>query len=103
MIFIAREESFLCEHCQKGVEPLGSGSYRNHCPYCLYSKHVDENGPGDRASTCQGLLEPVGIDTDTKKGFVILYRCLGCGKTSRNKAAPDDDLQSFTQDMHSRL
>ena len=33
--------TFNCEHCGKEVLPLSDGSYRNHCPYCLYSKHVD--------------------------------------------------------------
>lgn len=92
MIFIARQESFQCEHCGKEVQPLARGSYRNHCPFCLYSKHVDHDGPGDRASSCLGLMQPTGIDQDGKKGWMIIHRCTECGKTIRNKSAPDDDV-----------
>ena len=52
--------AFTCEHCGREVVPLTSGSYRNHCPFCLYSKHVDAL-PGDRMSECGGLMEPVGL------------------------------------------
>jgi DNA-directed RNA polymerase subunit RPC12/RpoP len=95
MTFLPREEPFICEHCGTSVEPLGKGTYRNHCPKCLYSKHVDSEGPGDRASTCHGLLKPIEIDQDAKKGFVIVYKCGKCGKISRNRAAEDDDLVGF--------
>lgn len=102
MPFIPREEPFVCEHCSAPVEPLGKGTYRDHCPLCLWSKHVDAQGPGDRASLCLGLLKPVGMDSDGKKGFVILYACQNCGKKSRNRAAPDDDLSiSFEQNLYS--
>jgi DNA-directed RNA polymerase subunit RPC12/RpoP len=100
MPFIPREEPFVCEHCGQAVEPLLKGTYRDHCPVCLYSKHVDRDGPGDRLSSCKGLLQPVAIDQDAKKGFMIVYTCLGCQKRSRNRAAPDDDLLSFTTEMH---
>ncbi len=97
--FIAREESFICSHCGVSVAPLGQGTYRNHCPRCLYSKHVDDEGPGDRASSCQGLLKPIGIDQDGKKGFMIIHQCVSCKKECRNKAAPDDDLAGFLSGM----
>ena len=38
-------EDFICENCGKDVEK-SSYTARDHCPYCLYSKHVDIN-PGD--------------------------------------------------------
>lgn len=57
----------------KKVEKLGY-SCRNHCPHCLYSKHVDIN-PGDREESCHGLLEPVGVEIDNKKGYVIIFKC----------------------------
>lgn len=92
MIFIARQEPFVCEHCGASVEPLEHGSYRNHCPKCLRSKHVDAEGPGDRASTCGALMDPVGLDHDGKKGWMIRHLCRRCSKEIPNKAAPDDDL-----------
>jgi DNA-directed RNA polymerase subunit RPC12/RpoP len=99
MPFIPREESFICEHCSISVEPLGKGTYRDHCPECLYSKHVDRDGPGDRLSACKGLLKPVGIDHDGKKGTMIVYECEQCGKNSRNKAAPDDKIIEFMRTL----
>ena len=83
------DEEFICENCGKKVEPLGY-SCRNHCNYCLYSKHVDIN-PGDRKETCHGLLEPIGIEIDSKKGYVIIYKCKKCGASLRCRAANDDD------------
>jgi DNA-directed RNA polymerase subunit RPC12/RpoP len=83
--------AFTCVHCASEVPPLDNGSYRNHCPYCLYSLHVDIN-PGDRASECGGLLEPVGVDYNSKKGWVILHQCHRCGEVRRNKAALDDSV-----------
>ncbi len=44
--FTEIDEEFICENCGKKVEKLGY-SCRDHCPYCLHSKHVDKN-PGDR-------------------------------------------------------
>ncbi|WP_265181671.1 RNHCP domain-containing protein [Geomicrobium sp. JCM 19055] len=52
------------------VEPLENGSYRNHCPSCLYSKHVDVI-PGDRASTCHSLMEPIDLKSHSKKRLSI--------------------------------
>jgi hypothetical protein len=91
--FIAQgtNQAFKCIYCHKDVPPLDNGSYRNHCPYCLYSLHVDNN-PGDRANPCQGLLEPVGIEHSGKKGWVILHRCQNCGELRRNKAALNDNV-----------
>jgi hypothetical protein len=59
-VFKKTKEDFVCEHCGKPV--VGNG-YTNHCPECLWSKHVDVN-PGDRAATCLGLMEPVGVTID---------------------------------------
>ncbi|MEK7591681.1 MAG: RNHCP domain-containing protein [Patescibacteria group bacterium] len=92
MVFIPREESFVCEHCGFQVEPLVHGTCRSHCPKCLWSKHVD-NDPGDRASHCHGLMEPMMMDQSGKKGWIIAHRCTECGVKKRNKAAPDDDIK----------
>lgn len=92
MIFIAKQSPFTCENCSQHVPDLESGSYRNHCPICLHSKHVDKNGPGDRESECLGLMKPIGLDSSSKKGYILIHECKICSKVSRNKAAPDDDL-----------
>ena len=87
--FTVIDEEFTCENCGKHVPNLGY-SCRNHCPYCLYSKHVDVN-PGDRSEKCHGLLKPIGLEIDSKKGYVILFQCQKCNKITKNKAAEDDN------------
>lgn len=88
--FTKRDELFICENCGKEVNKLGYTS-RDHCPYCLCSKHVDIT-PGDRDNPCKGILRPVQVLPDSKKGYVIVYKCDKCGQAHRNKAAEDDDL-----------
>lgn len=93
---------FVCAHCGTAVSALNNGSFRNHCPACLYSAHVDEF-PGDRASECGGLMEPVGVDYHSAKGYMVLHRCTTCGGTGRNKIAVDcrqpDDMDLVRQLM----
>ena len=71
--FTVIDEEFVCENCGKKVSKLGY-SCRNHCPYCLHSKHVDVN-PGDRQEGCHWDLEPVGLEISNKKGYVIIFKC----------------------------
>lgn len=39
-----------------------------------------------------GLFEPIRVELDSKKGYVIIYKCQKCGKLHRNKAAEDDNI-----------
>ncbi len=89
--FTKNDDSFVCAHCGKKVEPLGYTS-RNHCPFCLWSVHLDVN-PGDRASDCGGLMEPISVEPDPRKGYVITHRCTKCGALRRNKSAHDAKVQ----------
>ena len=89
--FIKNDSGFICVHCGKKVDPLGYTS-RNHCPYCLWSLHVDNN-PGDRSAKCGAALEPVFAEPDPKKGFIITHKCTVCGEIKRNKAADDDNRE----------
>ena len=73
------------------VSPLTNGSYRNHCPRCLWSKHVD-NEPGDRAAACRGLMRPKRIEHRSSKGLMIVHRCTACGFIRPNRVA-DDPVQ----------
>lgn len=91
-------EGFICEKCKK-ENPKATKSCRNHCIFCLYSKHVDDLVPGDRASTCLGLMEPLGIDYNSKKGYQIIYLCKKCKKKAKNIAADDDDMELITKIM----
>lgn len=85
--FIKTQEDFECEHCGRAVR--GNG-YTNHCPACLWSKHVDLN-PGDRAATCGGLMMPVGYQTRAGT-YDLVQRCLVCEVEKHNKVATDDNL-----------
>ena len=80
--------AFTCLRCGLEVEPLSNGSYRNHCPDCLYSQHLDV-APGDRASSCKGVMEPVGTRHRSDKGLQILHRCMTCGAVRANRIASD--------------
>ncbi len=88
--FTVIDEEFICENCGKKVSKLGY-TCRDHCPYCLYAKHVDIN-PGDRLEKCHGMLEPIGIENNSKKGYVIVYKCKKCGQIRKNIVAKDDNM-----------
>ena len=83
------DEDFICENCHEKVEKLNITA-RDHCPVCLYSKHVDIN-PGDRKNTCHGLMKPIGIEK-YKDTYKIIYKCLKCNMLHKNKIAIDDNM-----------
>lgn len=84
---------FRCRHCKimAGAPPSG-GRYRNHCPLCLYSRHVDGRTPGDRASDCGAMMAPVAAFVRRKGEHAIVHRCLGCGFERHNRIAADDNF-----------
>ncbi len=88
------DEGFICENCQKEVAPLGYTS-RDHCLYCLYSKHVDIN-PGDRQNNCKGLLKPIQLEK-FKDTFKIIYKCQKCKKNHKNIIAKDDNMTKIIE------
>ncbi|PJJ27251.1 ribosome biogenesis GTPase [[Clostridium] celerecrescens 18A] len=84
-------ESFTCKVCGTLVVPEGAGSrHRNHCPKCLSSIHID-NDPGDRASLCKGIMEPVSVWVRKGGEWAIIHRCRMCGALSSNRIAADDN------------
>ncbi len=87
--FTMKDETFICENCNKKVDKLHYTA-RDHCPFCLFSKHVDLL-PGDRKNPCQGLLKPVGIEK-FKNSYKIIYHCEKCSKTHKNIMATDDNM-----------
>lgn len=90
--FYEKDESFICENCNNYVDKLGYSS-RDHCPYCLFSKHVDIN-PGDRKNKCQGLLVPYQIEK-YKNTYKIVYKCSICNTIHKNIVAIDDDFDQI--------
>jgi predicted Zn-ribbon and HTH transcriptional regulator len=90
--FIRTKEDFSCKKCGFAVQ--GNG-YTNHCPECLWSKHVDVF-PGDRAEECSGLMEPIGVEVKNKE-YSITHKCLKCGFVRPNKAVAEDNFQMLVQ------
>jgi hypothetical protein len=89
MTFIRRVEDFVCGHC--GIEVKGNG-FTNHCPECLWGKHVDIE-PGDRLSKCQGMMEPVRIEGPVD-ALEIVHKCVACGYERPNKMAANDNMDT---------
>ena len=89
-------EPFTCKKCGAQVPPQKK-TCRNHCTNCLFSLHVDDTDPGDRASKCHGLMEPIGLEYKGKKGYQIIHRCGTCGKIRLNMVAEDDNQEEIAK------
>jgi hypothetical protein len=94
-------QNFRCKNCGFLVtanRELSGVNNRNHCPICLWSRHMDIT-PGDRRSDCLSRMEPAGLSVKhiTRKygsntgELMVIHRCAGCGKVSINRIAADDD------------
>lgn len=93
---------FTCKHCGRFVSAdilLVGARNRNHCPYCLWSRHLDHERPGDRLSACKGAMRPVGLTlkrtgkkyhAETSGELMLIHECAECGKLSINRIAADD-------------
>ncbi|PIS14515.1 hypothetical protein COT64_02220 [Candidatus Shapirobacteria bacterium CG09_land_8_20_14_0_10_39_12] len=98
------KEYFVCKNCSKKVkfEAIGTKN-RNHCPFCLYSLHVDKKFAGDRASSCQGLMKPIGLafkkekpnkyKKEEKGEVMLIHECQKCGIQTKNRISGDDSPQ----------
>lgn len=89
-LFNKTKENFNCDVCGSFVE--GDG-YTNHCPECLSSKHVDIN-PGDRQSTCKGIMYAIGYEIKNGQEF-ILHKCSKCGFERKNKVSSHDSRKAI--------
>jgi hypothetical protein len=84
--------SFRCGHCRLDVPTDAYGTaHRNHCPNCLWSRHLDDDTPGDRSAECGSLMEPIAITVRGDGEWVIVHRCGGCDELHLNRAAGDDN------------
>lgn len=93
---------FICVNCHQMVcfHPTTSGvNNRNHCPYCLWSRHMDLNEAGDRLSACKEGMQPIGLalksvrskyNRETGGELMLVHQCSECGKVSLNRIAADD-------------
>lgn len=98
-----KDKGFECAHCRQWVDchKFMGTQFRNQCPHCLWSRHVDDKKSGDRRAFCHGLMEPIGL-TFKKEGFdkygkprqgelMVIHQCQECGQISINRLAADDD------------
>lgn len=40
-------------------------------------------------------MQPISLDQDGKKGYIIIHKCTVCGVENRNKTAPDDNFDAI--------
>ena len=104
-----KNADFRCVHCRAYVtaQVLFAGVHnRNHCPYCLWSRHMDLYKAGDRLSACKCGMQPVGLTV--KKQFkkyasadsgelMLIHRCADCGSFAINRIAADDDPEMLLE------
>lgn len=108
-------EDFRCVNCQAIVSNLHSLSAvnnRNHCPYCLWSRHLDLYSAGDRLSACKAGMRPIGLTMKRSKNkyqsgpcgeLMLVHACVGCDDISINRIAADDDLETLLGIFRSSL
>lgn len=85
-----RQSGFHCIRCNYSITDLAFGTrHRNHCPRCLWSRHLDDE-PGDRACPCAQPMEPISIEVRRDGEWSIIHRCTGCGMLRTNRIAGDD-------------
>jgi len=94
---------FRCIHCGGPVSSLSQLSgvlNRNHCPYCLWSCHLDLFTSGDRLSACKGPMRPIGLTLKKNRNkyqsgpggeLMLIHECEDCRTLSINRIAADDD------------
>jgi hypothetical protein len=102
-------QNFKCRQCGFFVtanRELSGVNNRNHCPRCLWSRHMDLHTAGDRKSECKSRMEPIGLtckQTNKRYGqndqgeLMLIHRCTGCDKVSINRIAADDDIQVISR------
>jgi len=86
----SRSDGFTCITCKQFIPMRAWGtSHRNHCPFCLWSRHLDEQ-PGDRRSPCRGPMQPIGVEVRRDGEWAIIHRCTSCNALRANRIAGDD-------------
>ena len=98
MVTQARKDMFRCAHCRREIlKDSISTKHRNHCPFCLYSLHVDES-PGDRRSVCHGSMKPIGFCIKQHGGELsVIHECQKCGVIKINRIAAEDDDEELVR------
>ena len=96
---------FRCAHCHAMVSSthlLSGVNNRNHCPYCLWSCHLDLFAAGDRLSACKAPMKPIGLtmkrgrnkyQREARGELMLIHQCIECGVLAINRIAADDDSE----------
>jgi RNHCP domain len=84
--------TFRCRNCRSDVSTDAPGTkHRNHCPSCLWSRHLDDDVPGDREADCGGSMEPIAVYVRANGEWALVHRCRTCARVSLNRIAGDDN------------
>jgi hypothetical protein len=109
-----QEQGFTCLHCHGYVDSSTACSgvcNRNHCPYCLWSRHLDLHAAGDRLSACKAGMQPIGLTfkRSAKKycpghgELMLVHLCVECSRLSVNRLAADDHSGTVYELFHVSL
>ena len=97
---------FKCANCHaivSSMHMLSGVNNRNHCPYCLWSCHLDLYSAGDRLSACRAPMKPIGLTMKRNRNkyqlsprgeLMLIHECIECISLSINRIAADDDPES---------
>ena len=106
---------FKCTHCHALVlsaHMLSGVNNRNHCPYCLWSRHLDLFAAGDRLSACKAAMKPIGLTMklgrnkyrrEARGELMLIHQCTECQALSINRIAADDDSAAILAVFESSL
>lgn len=98
---------FRCGHCHAFVSSahmLAGVNNRNHCPYCLWSCHLDWFAAGDRLSACKAPMKPIGLTMKKSRNkyrleqrgeLMLVHECTECKALSINRIAADDEPEAI--------
>ncbi len=101
------DAGFRCLHCRQDVSSAAVMSHvnnRNHCPHCLWSRHLDLNKAGDRLAACKEKMRPIGLTFKCRPKkyareaggeLMVIHLCIECGQVSINRIAADDDVATI--------
>ncbi|CAG1008032.1 hypothetical protein ANAEL_03615 [Anaerolineales bacterium] len=106
---------FRCTNCGalvSSLHMLSGVNNRNHCPYCLWSCHLDLYSAGDRLSACKAGMKPIGLtlkrsrnkyQADARGELMLVHACVDCATVSINRIAADDDPEAILSVFQSSL
>jgi hypothetical protein len=103
------EQGFICVQCHQYVscDPSSAGvQNRNHCPACLWSRHLDWRSAGDRLSVCRAAMQPIGLTIKHTRNkyaserdgeLMVVHQCTMCAAVIINRVAADDSAAALLE------